>query len=229
MFEAETQNAIVRLARTASIEPAALLAVAEIESGGKAYAVVNNKREPMIRFEGHYFDRRLSGLQQAQARAAGLSSPKAGAIRNPNGQASRWAMLDRAAAINRKAAYESVSWGIGQVMGAHWQWLGYASVDALVDQCRESPAGQIAVMLRYIEKAGLASALNALDWPTFARGYNGPQFAKSGYDKKLAAAFKRHKAACPGDPATVEASSPQPRSWLGAIADWIKERLAHLG
>lgn len=174
------------------LEPAHLLAVADVETALVAFAGVGGRSEPLIRFEGHYFDRRLSGDRRDMARTAGLASPTAGAIRNPASQAARWRMLDRAAAIDRKAAYESTSWGLGQVMGAHWAWLGYANVDALVTQARSGAAGQFALMARYIDKAGLADALSRGDWKAFARGYNGPAYAQNAYDRKLQAAFAKH-------------------------------------
>ncbi|WP_315925392.1 N-acetylmuramidase domain-containing protein [Mesorhizobium sp. SP-1A] len=192
MFSQDILNEIDEAARAANIEPAALLAVAELESGGRAHAVVNGRREPLIRFEAHYFDRRLDADKRAEAREQGLAAPVAGAVPNPKTQAARWRMLERAAAIDAKAAYESTSWGLGQVMGSHWAWLGYAGVDALVAEARSGVAGQIRLMLRYIDKAGLAQALRSRDWAAFARGYNGPGYERNGYDRKLAAAYARH-------------------------------------
>ncbi|MBO6718624.1 MAG: DUF3380 domain-containing protein [Rhizobiaceae bacterium] len=192
MFTSETTAEIVRAANHANIEPAALLAVTEVESGGTAYTTIDGKREPLIRFEGHYFDRRLVGAVREQARRMGLSSPNAGAVANPASQAARWRILARAAAIDRKAAYESVSWGLGQVMGAHWAWLGYASVDAMVAEARSGVEGQARLMIRYIVKAGLADALAAHDWDRFAHGYNGPAYRKHRYHMRMAAAYKRH-------------------------------------
>src|SRR5690606_33761411 len=107
MFSSQSADEIAAAARSIGVEPAALLAVAEVESGGRASTLIDGKAEPLIRFEGHYFDRRLSGENRALARAAGLASPTPGAVANPPTQASRWRMLTRAAAIDRKAAYES--------------------------------------------------------------------------------------------------------------------------
>jgi len=77
-------------------------------------------------------------------------------------------------------------------MGAHWAWLGYASVEALVDEARGGIEGQVRLMLRYIEKAGLTDALRRHDWAAFARGYNGPGFARNSYHLRLALAYRRH-------------------------------------
>jgi murein L,D-transpeptidase YcbB/YkuD len=203
MFTNETFAEIEKAASQAGIERAALLAVAEIESGGRAYALIGGRKEPLIRFEGHYFDRRLVGAAREQARRSGLSSPETGAIANPASQPARWKMLERAATLNRKAAYESVSWGIGQVMGAHWAWLGYASADALVAEARSGVEGQMRLMIHYIVKAGLADALTARDWDGFARGYNGPAYRRYGYHTRLAAAYRKHA----GGRGTVEISA----------------------
>ena len=98
---------IEKIAKRLGIEPAALAAVAHIESGLRTHAMVGGKAEPLIRFEGHYFDRRLSGAKREEARRSGLASPEAGAIANPPSQSARWSLLARAARLDRRAAYES--------------------------------------------------------------------------------------------------------------------------
>lgn len=193
MFSDDVIGAITAVAADLDIEPAALLAVADVESGGQPYAIVRGKKEPLIRFEGHYFDRRLSGEKRERARKAGLASPAPGAIRNPFGQAARWRLLTRAEAIDREAARESVSWGLGQVVGAHWKMLGYANVDAFVSELRESVTGQARVMARFIAQAGLVDALKRHDWAAFARGYNGSLFARNSYDRRIAEAFVAYR------------------------------------
>ncbi|MBP8236013.1 MAG: N-acetylmuramidase family protein [Rhizorhabdus sp.] len=204
MFDDATVRAVATIAARLKVESAALLAVAEVESGGKAFARVAGRNEPLIRFEGHYFDRRLTPEQRKQARAAGLASPKAGGVPNPAKQEDRWKLLNRAILINSNAAMESVSWGVGQVMGAHWKALGYGSVTEMVNACRASVAGQVEVMARFIEKNGLAGALRGKDWPKFARAYNGPAYKQNAYDTKMARAYAKWAKA------GVPAASPKP-------------------
>ena len=179
-------------ARNAGFEPAAILAIADIESGGRVFTRVDGRNEPLIRFEGHYFDRRLSGAKRDAARAAGLAHPQAGKIANPASQAARWAMLHRAAEIAPQAACESCSWGIGQGMGAPWAWLGYGGIDALVAEARSGAEGQMRLMLRFIEKAQLGPAIRRCDWQAFARGYNGPAQARNRYHTRIAKAYARY-------------------------------------
>ena len=218
MFDDATAHAVAQIAARINVEPAALLAVAEVESGGKAFATVNGRAEPLIRFEGHYFDRRLSGQKRAKARAEGLASPKAGEVGNPRQQADRWAMLERAAAIDEKAAYESVSWGVGQVMGAHWESLGFSSVGDLVSLCRSSVGGQVDLMARFVVRNGLAPSLRDRDWAAFARGYNGAGYKKNAYDTKMAKAYARWKKnGVPAAPPAVPIPEPVPRPAPGPV------------
>ena len=167
------------------VEWQALGAVAEVESGGR----------PLwdglcpIRIEGHYFDERLSGEKRKTARDQGLAAPKSGAVKNPKKMADRYAMLDRMIAIASDAALESCSWGLGQVMGAHWKKLEYPSVSALSVEAKESVGGQVRLMGRYIEEFGLIGALKAKDWAAFAKRYNGSNYAVNQYDVKMADAM----------------------------------------
>ena len=233
MFELKTAEEIESAAKAAGIEPAALLAIAEVESGGQVFAVVDGRDEPLIRFEGHYFDKRLSDADRARARADGIASPVAGEVANPASQEARWRLLRRAAAIDRQAAYESVSWGLGKVMGAHWRWLGFGSVDALVAEAREGAAGQARLMMRFIDKAGLKRAIEQHDWEAFARGYNGPGFRRHGYDRKIAAAYARHTGgARPPAPRQLPAAAGEDllgRGSQGAAVVDLQQMLTALG
>ena len=193
MFDANVRARITKIANSIGVEPAALLAVAEVESAGTAMWNVNGQARPPIRFEGHYFHQRLEGEQLHQAVAQGLANPKMGAVANPNSYAGRYALLGRARGINDKAALESTSWGLGQVMGSHWRKLGYGSVLQLVKEAESGVDGQVALMVRYIERFGLLNVLKSKDWVNFAHGYNGPAHAKNNYAGKMKAAYNRYK------------------------------------
>ena len=172
-------------ARAFDLPEANVLAVAHVESGGQVFATVDGRPEPLIRFEGHIFFRLLSGEAQTTAVAEGLAHSKAGKVKNPKSQAARWRLLARAAAIDPVAAREATSWGVGQVMGMHWQRLGYPSVQAMEDRAREGLVGQLDLMLRYVRAFGLDDELREGQWAPFARGYNGPAYAKNRYDVRL--------------------------------------------
>lgn len=203
------------------IELASMLAVLEVESAFQFFAVVNGKHEPVIRWEGHYFDRRLSGAAREEARALGLAHPTAGAVKNPASQAQRWAMLDRALEINAQAALESASYGAGQVMGANWQALKYRNVETLVNAARSGIGGQVDMIARFIKVNGLAGALKRRDWAAFARGYNGRDFAKNGYHTKLGNAFSKYAKLTPNVPGSVPSAAGMLR--LGSSGARVRE------
>ncbi|MEO1702766.1 MAG: N-acetylmuramidase domain-containing protein [Pseudomonadota bacterium] len=225
-FSNETKDEIVQVAQARGIEPAALLAVCEVESGGRAFAIVEHRREPLIRFEGHYFDRLLSGVAREKARTLGLASPRAGAVKNPRSQAGRWALLDRARSIDDAAALQSCSWGIGQVMGAHWKTLGFSSPQALVREARSGVSGQVTLMVRFVERNELLPFLKNRDWAGFARRYNGPAYRKNRYDEKMAAAYARYRVP-DGGAVPVPSQSILRRGMRGAeVKDWQRQLLA---
>lgn len=191
MFTNATIAKVKVIADRLDVDAAALLAVADVESAGVAEWNVNGEKRPPIRFEGHYFHKRLKGASLKAAVAAGLASPKVGAVKNPGSYGARYALLERAAKIDRKAAYESTSWGLGQVMGAHWKKLGYRSVEAMVETA-STVDGQIEIMARFIEKFGLVDELQSKGWKSFAAQYNGPAYKKNRYDTKMAAAYANY-------------------------------------
>ncbi len=191
MFEPKLIREITQIAKDHDIEPEALMAVVEVESNGRLGAKVNGRMEPLISFEGHYFYRLLSTVKRNKAVVRGLAHSRAGRVKNPLRQASRWRLLKRAEAIDRTAALSSCSWGCGQVMGSHWRWLGYGSIDGLVMEARDGASGQIRLMMRYIKKARLISKLQNHDWAGFARAYNGPAYRKYKYHTKMRNAYRR--------------------------------------
>ncbi|MEF2550311.1 N-acetylmuramidase domain-containing protein [Aurantimonas sp. A2-1-M11] len=183
-------NAACRVSETGGIDAAVLLAVALVETNAVAFAHFADRREPLIRFEGHYFDRLLAPAARSRARAAGLADPRAGRVRNPSAQSARWQLFEAAAAIDRTAACASVSWGLCQVMDAHWKALGYGGAADLAAAARASAEGQFEIAARFLATGRLADRLVAGDVAGFARGYNGPAYRRNRYDEKIAEALR---------------------------------------
>ncbi|SJZ79316.1 N-acetylmuramidase domain-containing protein [Consotaella salsifontis] len=209
-----------------NIDASALLAVALVETSGKAFAMVRGRREPLIRFEGHVFDRMLPPRSRERARESGLANPKAGAVKNPASQTGRWRLLDRAAAIDAEAAYAATSWGLGQIMGMHWKALEFGSATELAETARHSIEGQLLLIARFLAKNGLDAFLRAGDVIGFARRYNGPGFRRNRYDEKIAAALEAAKTGIlPG-----EIESPALKVGArGAAVTALQRALAALG
>jgi hypothetical protein len=69
--------------------------------------------------------------------------------------------------------------------------VGCASVEDMVREAIESEAGQLRQMAGFIKSANLVKARKELNWAAFAKGYNGPGYAKNAYDTKLAQAYAK--------------------------------------
>jgi hypothetical protein len=144
----------------------------------------------VILFERHIFHRRTQGRFAAQA--PDLSNAKAGGY-GPDG-INQHEKLARAVALDRRAALESASWGLGQVMGFNAVSAGFADVEAMVAAMCAGEDAQFASMVGYIAGNGLGPLLKRHDWDEFAYHYNGSDYRKNGYDAKLARCFARYQA-----------------------------------
>lgn len=196
MLSQDIIDAVVAAAKGASIPPAALLAVVEIESGGTALEI--DGRTPRLLFERHKFHDRLEARwpkKLAAAVKAGLAIPKWSPKTQYKDQGSsrnRLALLAKARAIDEESANWSCSWGLGQTMGFLAEELGYGTAtDMVAKMTAGGIAVQIDMMLAEIRKKGLVDELQRQDWVGFAIRYNGPGYAKNQYDTKLAGAFRR--------------------------------------
>ena len=180
------------MAKLYGIQNVALLqAVHEVECRGNGF---NDDGTPVILFERHVFRQRLNAnkkftaLAKAEKERPDLCSKNAGGYGLYSQQHQR---LASATNYDRTSALESCSWGIGQVMGYHWESLGYVSLQAFINEMYRNEASQLNAMCRYIKANNLTNALNNQDWKSFAKGYNGIAYAKNKYDTKLANAFKK--------------------------------------
>ncbi len=186
---ADLERAAARL----DVPLAAVRAVNEVESRGQGFLPDGR---PVILFERHIMHRRLAERGfDADAHAARLPAvvnPERGGYVGGSGEHRRLAL---AADIHTDTAIESASWGLFQIMGFHWQQLGYASAVEFEALMSRSEADQLAAFVRFIETAKpLHKALRAGKWEAFALGYNGPAYAQNLYDVRLARAFDRYSA-----------------------------------
>jgi N-acetylmuramidase/Putative peptidoglycan binding domain len=166
------------------VEPPALWAVLTVETSGCGFLP---DRRPKILFERHWFSRLTK--RRFDNTAPDVSNPSAGGY--GSGGAFQYERLAKAIALNRTAALQSTSWGLGQVMGFNASKVGFANVNALVAAAQESEDAQLAAMVGFIEQANLAHHLRDANWAQFASHYNGPDFQKNNYDVKLDLNHKR--------------------------------------
>ncbi|MQZ31930.1 N-acetylmuramidase family protein [Acinetobacter haemolyticus] len=187
-----TKDQIALKAKELGIEAAVLQAVIDVECRGSGF---NTDGTPVILFERHVMRQRLiankkrSVADEMMRKRPDLCNTSSGGYGLYSQQHKK---LDDAAKFDRTSALESCSWGIGQVMGYHWYNLGYDTLQQFINAMYKDEASQLEAMCRYIKNNGLVNALKNKDWKAFARGYNGPAYAKNSYDIKLANAYKLH-------------------------------------
>lgn len=178
------------IAAEAGLETAALRAVVAVESSGSGFDATGR---PKVLFEPHIFYRRLSGEQRDRAVEEGLAYLKWGEKPYPKGSDAQYDRINRAMLIDQSEALKSASWGLGQIMGFNHTAAGYGDVETMVLACLDSEANHVRMMVNFMRSNNLLEWLRKKDWARFARGYNGPGFAKNAYDIKLETAYGRFK------------------------------------
>lgn len=174
-------------AESLDCDVAAIHAVADVESGGSGFGPDGR---PKVLFEGHVFYRETGG--QFAASNPTLCYPKWTKEFYASNQSGEWLRVNAAMNLNRTAALRSTSWGKFQIMGFNYARCGYFSVDGFVTDMGISEAKQLNAFVEFLKSEGLDTALRDKAWATFARGYNGTQYAQNAYDTKLAAAYSKH-------------------------------------
>jgi hypothetical protein len=157
-------------------------AVLAVETKGCGYLP---DRRPQILYERHIFHR-LTGAQFDDGDISDRSSGGYG----PTG-AHQYERLATAIKKDRIAALQSASWGLGQITGENFSAAGFESVQHMVAAMAQSEDAQLAAMGNFLAATKLRSSLQAHDWTTFARGYNGPNFAINRYDVRLNGEFQK--------------------------------------
>jgi hypothetical protein len=121
-----------------------------------------------------------------------VSQPTAGGY-GPGG-AYQYGRLLAAIQLDRAAALQSASWGLGQIMAENHAASGFAGVEDMVAAMMASEDQQLAAMAAYLRATEMAELLQRHDWSSFARLYNGPNYAAHNYDGLLQQFHARYSA-----------------------------------
>lgn len=187
-----TQADLASAAKDLDVGLAAVMAVNFVESRGAGF-LPNGK--PVILFERHIMYRRLAAAVELEMADALCIEKPTIVSKSPGGYAGGVAEHQRLAAakqIDEACAIESASWGLFQIMGFHWELLGYESAQDFELCMRSSEGQQLESFVRFIKAdSGLHSALRNHRWADFAKRYNGPNYKINNYDRRLAAAHAK--------------------------------------
>lgn len=193
-----TDADFIAAAKTLRCDVSAIRAVAEIESpkGGFLYDDHAGEWRPTVLFERHVMYRRYKdkyGYDKAIAmvnQCPDIINTKSGGY---IGGESEHRRIEKARKFDKDIGLESASWGMFQIMGYHWQALGYKSVVDFVMIMSESEGKQLEIFVKFIQaNKTLLNAIRAKDFDLFALTYNGKAYRKNNYHVKMARANNKY-------------------------------------
>ena len=161
-------------------------AVAKVEAAGSGWS----GRLIKALYEGHVCYRNATGKTRNALVRKGLAWPRWDRSRYARGTPAQHDRIRDAVKIAGDAGFKAASYGLGQVLGENAKMCGFDSAEEMVRYNLRGEAEQLDTMFRFIRGAKLMTALRRGQWKAFARGYNGPGYAKNRYDTKLAAAAR---------------------------------------
>jgi hypothetical protein len=177
-----TSDGVASAAEAISVSAQEVWTVISVETAACGFLA---DRRPQILFERHIFHRLTNGKFDD----GNISDPNPGGY--GAGGAHQYDRLASAIALDRIAALQSASWGLGQILGMNFGAAGFTSVDSMVQAMSDREDAQLAAVSAFIAQNRLDRALKTHDWTSFARGYNGPAFATNHYDVRLRGEFQK--------------------------------------
>lgn len=178
-------------ARRLRCDEASIRSVTDVEARGAGFLYDDDAEEWRIKilFERHIMYRQLkdkNGRDKALAQVYAnpdVVNTRPGGYSGGNAEHAR---LEKARRIDKDLGLESASWGAFQIMGFHWERLGFKSaVDYVLTLSKGEPE-QLEAFCRFIETdQRLLNAIRTRDWALFAEVYNGSDYKKNNYDTKM--------------------------------------------
>lgn len=189
-----TERDYAEVAQMLGVDIASIKAVVEIEAG-TAHQGFYAPGLPIINFDLTMF-RRFAGRNginltpYQQSHAVVFAAPNA--RKHGSHQSAQQARLEAAREIDNKTAVEGTFWGMFQIGGFNWSKCGAKNIDDFVNRMSNSERDQLDMFARFLKSTGLDKHLQAKNWEAFARGYNGPSYARRGYHTKLKSAYMKY-------------------------------------
>lgn len=186
---------IKREADLLNVSVSMLMAISELESKQKGFF---DPSHPAILYERHIF-RRIA-LQNKMDLLVEIATEKRpdlvyGKMGGYRGGMHEWTRLRKASELNEDIAIQSCSWGRFQIMGMHWERLGYDSPKDFKEKMSLNEGEHLHALAMFIKAdPALHRAFQRRDYVEVARRYNGPKFEVNRYHTKLEEADKRYTA-----------------------------------
>jgi hypothetical protein len=164
---------------------AEIWSILSVETSGCGFF---SDRRPKILFERHIFSRLTNGRHDEEQ--PDISGPIAGGY-GPSG-AHQYDRLAIAIQLDRPAALQSTSWGLGQILGKNFEQAGFDDVETMVSTMASGEDEQLLAMARFLESNNLSPFLQTHHWSEFALRYNGPNYADNNYDGLLKKFYQQY-------------------------------------
>ncbi len=190
-----TDTDFEEVARELDIDPATIHAVVDIEAG-RAHSGFNADSTVVINFDLSMF-RSMAKRNKVNLSKYTKRYPEVFARPNirkyGNQQRAQHARLRQAMEIDSLTAIQGTFWGMFQIGGFNWKKCGAKSSADFVERMSRSERDQLEFFANFLRSTGLDRHLRSHNWAAFARGYNGPSYARRGYHTRLARAYAKYK------------------------------------
>lgn len=174
---------ITKLAAEYGVDERVARAVLKIESGGSGY----RDGRLVIRFEPHVFKARLNALFDEYFKVGNPAWEGKQHQYNDDGnwrffhgvQEQEYNALEVALVVARCAAFDSASYGAGQILGLNHETVGYGSAEAMMAAFQNSEEAQLRAMFEFFKNSRGSDGRTAIeclrsgDFLAFAKIYNG--------------------------------------------------------
>ena len=141
-----------------------MMAIIEVETPGNGFDPKTGKL--LIQFEPSWF------RKHEPFAPSGLWS-----VNKVDVQSKEWSAFNNAFSIDKDSAMKSTSIGLPQIMGFHFQRLGYGSVGEMWDDFKKGEHQQILALFRFvISDKELQKAVREKNYHMIAHIYNGAKY-----------------------------------------------------
>ena len=161
MISKELQGIVKEVSKEFAYDPAALASVIQVESGGKGFDSTTGKI--LIQFEPAWMKR-----------LAPYTPSGKWSVNKVDVQSKEWIAFNDAFAKDKEAAMKATSIGLPQIMGFHYDKLGFKTVGEMWDFAKASLKNQVRLLALFIKaNPNLLKAFKAKNWDGVATIYNG--------------------------------------------------------
>ncbi len=174
---------IVKIADFLKVDVTTALAVMSVESRGEGFSP--DTGDILIRFENHIFNKRWGIHNPSTFKSNFRFDAKRKWQEHTYRHQDHWVSvhqdqehehnaLELAKSLSTQDAYASASYGLPQIMGFHYERLGFETPEQMFIYMQANEEQQLILFFDFIKSdPSLLKAFQDRDWRTFARIYNG--------------------------------------------------------